>query len=130
VIADLIDVDGEHLAASLGSNRAKYVRANVVVWSDMCNLFRVARTSFPNDRIDIVIANAGLMERQDFLDEATDANGELAEPNYAVLDVNLKGCLNSKCLAPVNIVAADAFQRRSWLSITSSANHHQGESLY
>lgn len=99
VIADLLDVNGEKLASSLGPERAKYVRTNILVWSDMCNLFKVATTSFSSGRIDIVIANAGLMEHQDFLHETIDANGDLAEPNYAVLDVNLKGCLSTTKLA-------------------------------
>jgi NAD(P)-dependent dehydrogenase (short-subunit alcohol dehydrogenase family) len=105
VIADLMDTDGEALAASLGPQRARYVRANISVWKDMLNLFKTARAVFGNDRIDIVIANAGLMERRDFLEEALDDNGELAEPSYSVLDVNLKGCLNSKHALPFLIAA-------------------------
>ena len=47
--------------------------------------------------IDIVIANAGIMESQEFYKFQEDENGELKEPVEAhkVIDVNLKGTMNS-----------------------------------
>ncbi|KAL1961704.1 hypothetical protein VTN77DRAFT_1308 [Rasamsonia byssochlamydoides] len=99
IIADVMDSDGEALQERLGRKRARYVRANVTVWAEMVDLFETAREAFNNGRIDIAIANAGLMERTNFLDENLDEEGKLAEPNYAVVDVNLKGALNTTKLA-------------------------------
>ena len=90
-----MDSEGKALEINLGK-RVRYVHCNVTVWSEIRDLFEIARKAFKN-RIDVVIANAGLMEKANFLDEHLDGEGNLAEPNFSVLDVNLKGCLNSKC---------------------------------
>lgn len=47
-------------------------------------------------RIDMTFANAGVRESQSFL--STDDHGDPVEPDYHVLDVNLRGVLNTvKC---------------------------------
>ena len=65
----------------------------------MRSLFREARNRF--GQVDIVIANAGLMESTNFFDFEEDEKGELIESkdSQRVLDVNLKGTLNSELLA-------------------------------
>jgi NAD(P)-dependent dehydrogenase (short-subunit alcohol dehydrogenase family) len=61
----------------------------------MRSLFRTTREKF--GQVDIVIANAGLMESKGFFEFEEDENGELQEPKeaYRVVDVNLKGSMNS-----------------------------------
>ena len=47
-------------------------------------------------RLDIVVANAGVVEIVNFFAEEMDADsGKLREPDYTVLDINLKGLLAS-----------------------------------
>ena len=43
-------------------------------------------------QIDIVVANAGL-QTTSFWEDTFDANGELNEPNWKVIDTNLKGIM-------------------------------------
>ncbi|KAF2267735.1 NAD(P)-binding protein [Lojkania enalia] len=98
VIADLPSARdaAENLISSLsGSNRAIYHPTNIIDWSDMKLLFRETRKRF--EQVDIVIANAGVMESKGFFDFEEDEHGELKEPidAYRVIDVNLKGTMNS-----------------------------------
>ncbi|KAH7028654.1 putative short chain dehydrogenase/ reductase [Macrophomina phaseolina] len=44
--------------------------------------------------VDIAVANAGVSEHGDFFADALDEAGLLAEPRYAVIDVNLRAVLN------------------------------------
>ena len=99
VIADLpyAKETAENLIRTLGdSSRAMFVPANIVDWKDMQALFRKTKEAF--GQVDVVIANAGLMESKGFYDFEEDESGELKEPTeaYRVLDVNLKGTMNSK----------------------------------
>lgn len=98
VIADLpfTQSAAESLIASLGSSdRVLYHKTDITNWQAMLSLFKTAREKF--GQIDIVIANAGLMESKGFFDFEEDENGELREPTeaYKVVDVNLKGSMNS-----------------------------------
>lgn len=100
VIADLESTarDAEVLIASL-SNPAKalYVPTNILIWDEMKILFRYTIEHF--GRVDVVVANAGIMESRSVFDlGAVDDQGELQESleGFRVLDVNLKGTLNSK----------------------------------
>ncbi|KAI1041841.1 hypothetical protein LB505_008320 [Fusarium chuoi] len=66
----------------------------------MTSLFRKATERF--GQVDIVVANAGIMERKDtFALDEVDEHGELMESNEAfrVIDINLKGTLNTLRLA-------------------------------
>lgn len=67
---------------------ATFHRCNVKNWSELVTLFRETRKR--HGKIDIVCANAGINDREDFL--ADNEN----EPNWDVLDVNLKGVMMSK----------------------------------
>ncbi|PSN67642.1 NAD(P)-binding protein [Corynespora cassiicola Philippines] len=98
VIADLpyAKETAENLIRTVGdSSRAMFVPANIVDWKDMQALFRKTKEAF--GQVDVVIANAGLMESKGFYDFEEDESGELKEPTeaYRVLDVNLKGTMNS-----------------------------------
>lgn len=98
VIADLPlakDAANTLISSLSDSKRALYHPTNIVNWEDMKSLFREAKAKF--GQVDIVIANAGLMESKGFFDFDEDEQGELKEPTEAwrVVDVNLKGTMNS-----------------------------------
>ncbi|KAJ4329606.1 hypothetical protein N0V87_010719 [Didymella glomerata] len=102
VIADLSFAKdaAESLIASLPEpSRALYHETDITEWQAILGLFRATKEKF--GQIDIVIANAGLMESIDFFDFEEDANGELKEPKeaYKIIDVNLKGTMNTLRLA-------------------------------
>ncbi|KAJ5442499.1 Short-chain dehydrogenase/reductase SDR [Penicillium cf. griseofulvum] len=76
-------------------SRAIFMSTNIVIWAELTACFEAAITTF--GKIDIVIANAGIMESESVLDmDNVDANGRLLESMEAgrVIDVNLKGTLN------------------------------------
>lgn len=88
----------EALIATLPDpSRAIFASANTTVWSEMKDLFKTAIKTFGS--VDVVIANAGVMESHAVLDvETVDDHGDLLEATEAskVIDINLKGTLNSK----------------------------------
>ena len=99
VIADLpfAREAADALISSLSTpNRAIYQPTNILNWLGMKLLFRKSIEMF--GQVDIVIANAGIMESKEFFEFEEDENGELKEPvdAYRVIDVNLKGTMNSK----------------------------------
>ena len=101
VVADLASSSkaANALVSSLPEpSRAIYHPTNIVSWSDMQNLFRETKKTF--GQVDIVVANAGLMESKGFFDFEEDEQGELMEAVEAgkIIDVNLKGTMNSKPL--------------------------------
>lgn len=98
VIADLPSSKSpaEELITTLSdSKRAVFIPVNITDWKDMSALFQQAIQHF--GRIDIVIANAGIMETRRFFDFKVDEKGQLEEdPGIGrVIDVNLKGTMNS-----------------------------------
>jgi NADP-dependent 3-hydroxy acid dehydrogenase YdfG len=99
VIADLPS-SSEAASALISSlpepSRAAYHPTNIVRWSDVQGLFRETKKAF--GQVDIVVANAGLMESKAFFDFEEDEQGELMEATEAsnIIDVNLKGTMNSE----------------------------------
>jgi NAD(P)-dependent dehydrogenase (short-subunit alcohol dehydrogenase family) len=74
---------------------------DVTSWSSQYRLFERAISEF--GRLDIVVANAGVVETVNFFAEEIDPeSGKLREPNYTVLDINLKGLLASMFTASIN----------------------------
>lgn len=71
-----------------------FVPGNVTDWAELTACFNTAVARFGG--VDIVVANAGIMESQPVLDLDENENGELRESEEAdrVIDVNLKGTLN------------------------------------
>lgn len=74
---------------------ATFAKCNVASWTELRQAFDAVR----GERIDIAIANAGVSETSDFLDDSFDTAGVLQQPNYEVLDVNLRAVLNFVKLA-------------------------------
>lgn len=72
------------------------MKTNVADWAELSNLFKKTKERF--GRIDYVFANAGIGPRANYLALETDANGDLKEPSYEVLDVNLKSVMNTAVL--------------------------------
>ncbi|KAL3429094.1 hypothetical protein BDV09DRAFT_203309 [Aspergillus tetrazonus] len=77
-------------------SRALFIPTNIVSWSETSALFRSARNHF--GRVDIVVANAGIMETTSVLDDldTVDEEGNLVEHAgfSTVIDVNVKGTMN------------------------------------
>lgn len=83
-------------------SRAIFVSTDITNWTELTACFEAAITNF--GEVDIVIANAGIMESESVLDmDNVDANGHLLESLEAgrVIDVNLKGTLNSEFSNPL-----------------------------
>lgn len=101
VVADLpsASASARSLIDSLGhAGRAIFVPVDITDWMSMVGLFKAAVSEF--GKVDVVVANAGIMETRPFFDFDVDAStGELREESglARVVDVNLKGTMNSKC---------------------------------
>ncbi|EWG41577.1 hypothetical protein FVEG_03663 [Fusarium verticillioides 7600] len=79
---------------------ALFISVNILVWDEMKALFSQCIQHF--SKIDIVIANAGIMENQSLFDiENVDEQGGIRESieGFRVIDVNLKGTINTLRLA-------------------------------
>ena len=104
VIADLPSSAraADALVSSLSKHQVIFVPVNICSWDETRELFKQTVQKF--GQIDIVAANAGIMESKSFFDFETDEAGELKEPvdSYRVLDVNIKGTMNglSNAFAP------------------------------
>ena len=66
-------------------------------WKDLSALFKKAKEQY--GRIDYVFANAGIGPRANYLAIESDENGDLIEPDTQVLDIMLKGVINTASLA-------------------------------
>ncbi|KAI0104241.1 putative 15-hydroxyprostaglandin dehydrogenase [Nemania sp. FL0031] len=73
-------------------------KASVTEWSDLVAVFK--KTTELHGRVDHVFANAGIGPSTNYVGALElDANGDPKEPSTAVLDVNLKGVINTTALA-------------------------------
>jgi len=98
VIADLpsSEASAHSLVDSLSNpSKALFIPVSITVWTEMSALFQETKSHF--GQIDFVVANAGIMETRSFFDFETDADEGLVEDEgiYRVIDVNLKGTMNS-----------------------------------
>ncbi|KAK8098552.1 uncharacterized protein PG998_014038 [Apiospora kogelbergensis] len=97
-IADLpqLQETAEGLIKSLDHpERAVFMAASVMQWSEMVDVFDWTVNKF--GRVDMVVANAGIMESSPVLDMQIDERGRPMESKEAldVFDVNLRGALNT-----------------------------------
>ncbi|KAF2686133.1 NAD(P)-binding protein [Lentithecium fluviatile CBS 122367] len=102
VIADLPSAypSAETLICSLSETScAMFHPTNIVDWSSMQSLFRETKRRF--GQVDVVVANAGLMESRGFFEFEENEHGELREDvgSAKVVDVNLRGTMNTLRLA-------------------------------
>ncbi|KAF5594365.1 levodione reductase [Fusarium subglutinans] len=74
-----------------------FVKTDVSVWGDLIALFKKAKEVY--GRIDHVFANAGVGPKTDYLATEVDENGDLKEPSHQLLDISLKGVINTSTLA-------------------------------
>ncbi|UKZ74633.1 hypothetical protein TrVFT333_002303 [Trichoderma virens FT-333] len=74
-----------------------YVKTNVANWGDLRGLFEKAKQH--HGRIDCVFANAGVGPRANYLALETDEEGNLQEPTHELLDIGLRGLINTASLA-------------------------------
>lgn len=80
-----------------GVSKTKYTHCDVTSWKSLSAFFKGVFER--NGRIDVVVANAGIVERKEFLDDILTPDGELAEPDLSVINVNLTGCMLTGKLA-------------------------------
>ncbi|CAK7231305.1 hypothetical protein SBRCBS47491_007885 [Sporothrix bragantina] len=96
VIADFKKPSDEILASL--AKTTLFVQTDVTSWESLVNVFKTAVDKFGT--IDGVYANAGLGELDHlFINKVDEATGELKAPNYANIEVNLKGVLSTVKLA-------------------------------
>ena len=99
VVADLefTRTTAERLITSfVYPSKALFIPANIINWVEMKDLFKKTVARFGS--VEIIIANAGIMEAMPVMDlDSLDENGDLLESREAfkVIDINLKGTLNS-----------------------------------
>ncbi|KAJ4863505.1 short chain dehydrogenase domain-containing protein [Trichoderma breve] len=74
-----------------------FVRTDVAKWDDLTALFKKAKEH--HGRIDCVFANAGIGPRANYLALETDDQGGLKEPSHELLDIGLRGLINTASLA-------------------------------
>ncbi|KGO77892.1 Short-chain dehydrogenase/reductase SDR [Penicillium italicum] len=121
--------DAEILIQSLPHpGSAFFVSVNILVWREMKLLFAQSIQKF--GKIDIVVANAGIMESQKLFDVGNvDEHGELCESTegFRVIDVNLKGTINTLRLAlhhmQHNQVTSASGQRGNVVLVTSTSGY-------
>ncbi|KAL1645025.1 hypothetical protein SLS58_004096 [Diplodia intermedia] len=74
-----------------------FVPLDVTSWTALSEIFEKAVEL--HSRIDHVFANAGVAPRTTLLEDKLDSNGKLQEPDYSVIDINLKSVLSTTALA-------------------------------
>ncbi|KAB5580384.1 hypothetical protein GE09DRAFT_1279303 [Coniochaeta sp. 2T2.1] len=97
ILGDWDVSEGESLAAEL-KERVLFQKTDVSSWSDLLALFEAGYSKFGS--LDIVLANAGVGERGDLLEDKYDsATGKLEPPELQTLNVNLLGVIYTTKLA-------------------------------
>lgn len=79
------------------NDRVSFHKTDVTAWSEQLSLFKKTREL--HGRVDHVFANAGVGPRADYLSTALDQNGDLVEPTFVTLDVNLKAVIYTATIA-------------------------------
>ncbi|ORY66217.1 short chain dehydrogenase reductase [Pseudomassariella vexata] len=114
--ATVVILDIEAPEASLKT--IQYIKCDISQWSDLSAAFAQVGP------VHIAIANAGVGEDGSYLTDLYDENGNLLEPTYTVVDVNLRGTLNFVKLALHNMKKNEI---RGSIVITSSATAYSAE---
>ncbi|KAF5988733.1 (-)-trans-carveol dehydrogenase [Fusarium coicis] len=74
-----------------------FIKTDVSIWRDLVALFNNTKKIY--GRIDHVFANAGVGPRADYLRTDFDEHGDVVEPSTQLLDISLKGVINTSTLA-------------------------------
>ncbi|PVH70033.1 short chain dehydrogenase/ reductase [Cadophora sp. DSE1049] len=74
-----------------------YIRTDVTQWGDITKLFK--RVVDTHGRLDVLFANAGVNARENTFSDIYGEDGELVEPKYKCIDVNLVAEMNCIKLA-------------------------------
>ena len=100
VVADLVSTreQAEGLIASLPQpSRALFVLTNILNWDQMTSF--LTRTINHFDSVEVVVANAGVMESKsvfDLTDVDENRKPRESQEGFKMMDINLKGTLNSR----------------------------------
>ncbi|KAH7233956.1 uncharacterized protein BKA55DRAFT_598141 [Fusarium redolens] len=70
-----------------------FIKTDVSIWRDLLALFNNTKKIY--GRIDHVFANAGVGPRTEYLCTDFDENGDAVEPSTQLLDISLKGVINT-----------------------------------
>ncbi|KAI4217472.1 MAG: hypothetical protein LQ351_000067 [Letrouitia transgressa] len=68
--------------------RTHFLETNIASWPALLAAFKRA------GHVDICVANAGVSEETNYFKDTFDANGDLEEPKYRVMDVNYRAVVN------------------------------------
>ncbi|KAG9514601.1 NAD(P)-binding protein, partial [Aureobasidium melanogenum] len=104
---------------SESSDSYKYVRTNVLSWSELVAFFKAALDL--HGHIDHVFANAGMRPVASYLALEEDTNGDPTEPNHMTLNVNLKAVINTASLG-LHYLQKHPAPKNSIQSITLTAS--------
>ncbi|RBA12928.1 hypothetical protein FPRO05_13982 [Fusarium proliferatum] len=74
-----------------------FIKTDVSIWRDLVALFNNTKKIY--GRIDHVFANAGVGPQAEYLCTDFDENGDAVEPSTQLLDISLKGVINTSALA-------------------------------
>ncbi|KAL1614866.1 hypothetical protein SLS54_009420 [Diplodia seriata] len=104
------------------SEQLSFQKTDTTSWADLLALFKKAKQQ--HGRIDHVFANAGISTRTNYLEENLDANGDLLEPTHEVIDINLRGTINTATLA-LHYMKPERQQGGGSIVLTSSSTAFQ-----
>jgi NAD(P)-dependent dehydrogenase (short-subunit alcohol dehydrogenase family) len=83
---------GDLQIPSTPSSDFKYLQCDIISWTSLSAAYKTIIER--HGSLDVLIANAGIGEVEDFFHSELDENGELKAPKHSVVDVNLKGTMN------------------------------------
>ncbi|KAK3061492.1 hypothetical protein LTS18_006078, partial [Coniosporium uncinatum] len=89
-LGDCSDAEGQALASTF-TERFFFRRTDVSNWTEVLDLFATAHSTFGT--IHAVLSDGSISDEKDFLDDHSDADGQLLPPNLNVLDVNITGTI-------------------------------------
>lgn len=69
-----------------------YLLCDITNWSSLSAAMKTTVDRYGS--LDVLIANAGIGEVEDFFQDELDEDGDLKAPRHSVVDVNLKGTMN------------------------------------
>ena len=104
IIGDVNAQKGEQLIEETrkesGNHNLHFLSCNVADWQSQVSFFQKAVTLSPHGGIDVVVANAGIGDKNPIFDNPRGLDGpEPPEPEFPVMDVNVQGVLYTTHLA-------------------------------